>query len=118
MDDNLKNELLKSIELSGSVNTDDRRVNIIINGELHNILDKSSGKTRIRPFKVGLFNLILSQPLSLSRLSPFEIRCLNCGKVINYPAWYYELRFDRNILVYFVCFSETSSDRVSLNCRR
>jgi len=118
MDESLKKNLLKSIELSGSVEEVVNDIKVIINGELSHVIDKSSGKPRIRPFKAKLFNLILSQPLSLGPLSPFEIRCLSCRNVISYPAWHYELKFDRNIFHYFVCFSEVSSSVVSLNCKK
>lgn len=116
MDDNLKNSLLRSIELGGSADSDIAPVRVIINGELNNIIDRSSGKPRIRANRVGQFNLILSQPVPLKSLSPFEIRCLNCHKVISYPSWYLELRFDRNTFHYFVCFSEVSPSKVALTC--
>ena len=118
MDESLKKSLLQSIELSGSVSVENSSASITVNGELSNVLDKSSGKPRIRPAKVSQFHLILSQPVSLLALSPFEIRCLHCKRVISYPSWWLQVKFDRNILVYFVCFSETSPNRVSLDCKR
>lgn len=118
MDENLKNSLLRSIELEGSVDNENSSIKITVNGGLSNVVDKSSGKARIRLARVNQFNLILSQPRGLLSLSPFEIRCLNCKKVISYPAWHLELKFDRNIFEYFVCFSETSSSKVALNCRK
>lgn len=118
MDNLLRASLLKSIELQGSVSSNSRTTKVYVNESLSNVLDSSSGKRRIRPFKVSLFNLILSQPLTLHTLSPFEIRCLNCSKVITYPAWHYELKFDGSIFEYFVCFSETSVSKVTLNCKR
>lgn len=117
MDENLKKALLQSIEAEGSAEVEFTPVRVIVNGQLSNILDRSSGKARIRAHRVNQFHLILSQPKGLLNLSPLEIRCLNCHRVISYPAWHLELKFDRNTFEYFLCFSETSVVRASLNCR-
>jgi len=113
MEEAERKNLLQSIEMSGAV---EGKVKVFINTELSNVIDMSSGRKRLKPYKAALFRMILSQPLSLSRLSPFEIRCLNCNKVITYPAWHYELKFDGSILEYFVCFSEVSPSRVGFFC--
>lgn len=118
MDDKAKLDLLKSIELSGSVDREVSLVTININKGLENILDFSSGRKRIRGMRATQFSLIVAKPAGLSALSSLEIRCLNCGRVISYPCWHLEVKFDRNIFEYFVCFSENSPNRVSLNCRR
>ena len=113
-----KLSLLRSIELLGSTSEVESEKRIIINGELSNVIDKSAGRAKIRLSKSNLFNLIVSQPSLLLALSPFEIRCLSCKKVISYPAWHYTMKFDRNEFHYFVCFSETSPHQVKLDCKR
>ena len=117
MDGFLKSSLLKSIELSGSVENESSEVKILINKNLDNILDSGSGKVRLRPVWASKFNLILSQPGELLALSPFEIRCLHCKRVISYPAWNLRLKFDRSIMMYFLCFSEVSPLIAKLDCR-
>ena len=109
-----KEDLLKSIALTGSVEESEAIVKVKINENLDNILDKSSGKLRLRPAKAKVFNSILSQPLELSALNPFEIRCLNCGRVISYPAWWMKIEFNVNTFHYFLC---KESDSVKLECR-
>ena len=118
MDDNLRDSLLKSIELSGGIEVETSPVKILINEGLQNVIDLSSGRKRIKPIRAGQFSLILSQPSSLLSISPLEIRCLNCKRVISYPSWWLELRFDKNTFHYFVCFSEVSPNRVSLDCSK
>jgi len=116
--DELKSSLLKQIELSGSVSEDSAIIKPHINRELSNVLDESSGKIRIKPSLTNSsrgFNLILSSPASLSAINPLQIRCLNCKKVISYPAWHYVKEFARNHFHYFICFN--GNERVKLNCQ-
>lgn len=105
--------ILKNIELTGGVTNEPGKV-IYVNKGLDNIIDRSNGKPRISPAKVLQFNLILSQPNELNSLSPFEIRCLGCNKVISYPSWLLEVKFDKSTFFYFVCFSQISPLRVKL----
>lgn len=117
MDDKLAALLLQQIEMSGGVDNTTSPIRVLINEQLSNVLDFSSGKKRIRPLRAEQFQMILSAPLGLKGLSPFEIRCLHCKQVISYPAWHFELKFDKNIFEYFVCFSQASPLKVALNCK-
>lgn len=113
MKQNELDSLLKNIELTGSVSVESSGV-VYINKAIENITDRSSGKIRITPARINQFSLILSQPSQLSALSPLEIRCLSCGRVISYPSWWSEVKFDKNTFHYFVCFSQISPSRVKL----
>ena len=112
-------ELLKQIEGSGTIEDSNslpgnlKKV-IKLNENLGQVLDTSSGKTRIRPAKVGLFNVILSQPAELEDIHSFEIRCLNCSKVLTYPGYLAKIGYDRNVFYYFLCFN---NGNVSLECK-
>lgn len=107
-----KDLILRQIELSGSI-TDRIKINHLINNNPNNVIDNSSGRNRIRTNKVDSFKLILSSPFEA--VNPLEIKCLNCGRVIKYPAWHCELQFDINHFHYFVCFAGT--EKVKLICR-
>lgn len=113
-----KEALLRQIEnLGRSVSFEDFGVDIKVNENLDLILDRSSGKTRIRNARARMFNLTLSQPEIIAHLSPFEVRCLWCKSVISYPCWSATVKFDRNTFLFFVCFSEVSPSDVKLTCR-
>lgn len=96
-----KSELLKSIELSGGVDSLPEK-KVLINSALEMVLDRSTGKTRIRPSKVKLFSLIYENIISGNNL---DLRCLNCGKVITLPAWHLKIELNRNEFHYFVCLN-------------
>lgn len=111
----LATEILKNIELTGDTTT---QIKLILNGNLNHVLNLSSGTPRIQTNVIKKFNLILSQPLGLSVLNPFEVRCCLCHRVISYPCWYYEVKYAVNHFHYFVCFSASRADKVSVNCYR
>ncbi len=106
-----KDSILRDIVLSGKAISEN---NILIGKNISHIAGNSSGKLRIHSGIVKKFILITSQPRSLSSLSPLEIRCVLCKKVINYPCFYYEVKYAVNHFHYFVCFS--SSEIVNTNC--
>ncbi len=93
LDEKTKNEILKNIALTGDVTT---QINPIIGGNLHAILNLSSGAPRLQTNVTSRFRLILSQPSEISVLNPFEIRCALCKRVISYPAWYYSIKYSWN----------------------
>ena len=109
MDEILANSLLRDIELSGSVG--ERKIEILINHLPENLLDKSGGKSRIRPSLVQSFTLLLSQT-ELASLSNLEIRCFNCGRILSYPAWHFVRRLRRKHFHYFLCFGGSSKARL------
>lgn len=103
----LRQRLLKSIELSGST-IDDVASKQLINVNPDNVIDLSSGRPRIKPLLVGRFVFVSSQPTELAELSNLTIRCLNCGKVISYPAWWLKLEYSVSSFHYFICFNGTA----------
>lgn len=111
----LKDDILKSIELSGSVSDDSKVIKPIINGNLDRVIDKSSGRKRLRPAISNKFNVLLASPKSLSALSPFEIKCLHCGRIIQYPCWHWASEYAVNIFHYFLCYN--GKDKPGLDCR-
>lgn len=111
-----KNEILKSIEIGGAADDENKSVKNIVADSSHRqmVLSSSSGLARInRPFK-----LILSTPLALKALSPFEIRCCLCRKVISYPCWYHNVRYAINNFHFFVCFDASSGGKPTTKCLR
>ena len=115
MDDRLAQEILDSIVLTGTASI---KVNHIIDKDSSHILDLGSGAARISRTALKHFQLIISQPDLINHLSPFEIRCTLCHKVISYPAWYYEVKYDINHFHYFVCFDSSSPNKPSVKCYR
>lgn len=117
IDETLKSSILKSLELTGSVDSESSAIIVHVNKSLDNVIDSSSGRKRIRPSKEKMFGLILSQPLSLRAISSLEIRCLACGRVISYPAWHYWIAFSVNVFHYFVCFDGREPSKPTVNCK-
>lgn len=121
LDKDLADSILKSISLSGVADMANARVKQIVsvNGEnLNHVLSLSSGSPRIQSNVIKRFKLLLSQPLRLEAMNPFEIRCCLCKKVVSYPVWYYEVKYAINHFHYFVCFSPLSKDKPSADCYR
>lgn len=116
LDDETKKEMLNNIVFSG--NTTEIRNKPIIGGNISHILNLSSGSPRIQTNVIKRFEMILSQPQSLSILNPFEIRCCLCKKVVSYPCWYYSVKYAVNHFHYFVCFDTDSIDKPSTKCYR
>lgn len=113
--DRLRREILPNIGNSG---TTDKLVEHFINKDISKILDLGSGAARIGRTALKHCKLILVQPEVLRGLNPFEIRCCLCRKVISYPAWYYNIKYDVNQFHYFVCFDSLSKDKPSTRCYR
>lgn len=114
IDENTKSSLLKQIALSGAI--DNAIETPVINGNLNHILHRASGLPRIRiPER---FKLLLSLPQTLQGVSPFEIRCALCNRVISYPAWYHSVKYSINVFHYFVCFDATSPLKPTIACYR
>lgn len=113
MDETLANSLLRDIELSGSVG--ESKIEVLINHEPQNVIDRSGGKSRIRPSLVSSFQILLSQT-ELASLSNLEIRCFNCGRILSYPAWHFVRRLRKKHFHYFLCFG--GSDKATLGCER
>lgn len=111
----LKDDILKSIELSGSVSEESKTIKPQINKNLDRVIDKSSGKKRLRPAIVNKFNILLTSSASLSAMNPFEIRCLNCNRIISYPCWHWASEYAVNIFHYFLCYN--GKDKPGLDCR-
>lgn len=113
----LKDEILNSISYSGEA---EKTVHLILGSRnnLNHIAGVSSGSLRIYPSMIKKFNLILSQPLQLQALNPFEIRCVLCKRVISYPCWYYSIRYAVNHFHFFVCFDSGSADKPTTKCYR
>jgi hypothetical protein len=121
MDEQSKEEMIKSIALSGSASEEYKLVNHLILGSranLNHIAGRSSGMLKIYPSVAAKFQLILSQPNILKPLSSFEIRCVLCKQVIRYPAWYYSIKYAVNHFHYFVCFDSSSPNKVTCKCYR
>jgi len=120
MDELEKQNILKSITLEGASLSENKTRHLIL-GSRHNlnhIAGISSGSLKIYPSISNKFKLILSQPQSLSVLSPFEIRCVFCKRVISYPCWYYSIKYAVNHFHYFVCFDSESPNKPSTRCYR
>jgi hypothetical protein len=115
-----KDSIIKSINLEGASLEQNKTVHLILGSRnnLNHITGVSSGKLKIYPSVAKKFELILSTPSSLSALSPFEIRCILCKKVISYPCWYYSIRYAINHFHYFVCFDSHSPQAVNVSCYR
>ena len=120
LDDKAKEDILKSISISGVASDENKTVQIVLasRNNLNTILDSSSGLARIRTNAANKFKLLISQPLVLTGFNPFELRCVLCKKVITYPAWYLCLRYAVNEFHYFVCFDSNSPDKVTAHCYR
>ena len=113
-----KESILSSIALSGSASKDSAIILQHLPSHPNAIIDSSSGLARIRTNLVSQFKLILSQPLALSSLSNFKIRCCLCHEVITYPCWYYNVKYVLNHFHYFVCFDSESHRKVNCKCFR
>jgi hypothetical protein len=111
-------EILRNIALTGSASEEKVLIKPIIGNSIEDIINNSSGLPRIKYRLVKQFKLILSHPLLLSVLNPFEIRCCLCKKVISYPCWYMNVRFNVNWFHYFVCFDSSSNTKVTARCFR
>lgn len=112
MNNELAEEILRNIAISGTAET---KIKIIIatrnnNGNLNHILNLSSGSPRLQTNVIKRFNLVTSQPQSVSILNPFEIRCCLCNKVISYPAWHYVNQYAVNHFHYFICYDALNKD--------
>ena len=121
INDELKNELLKNISLSGAASEENAsEIQIVLGSRtnLNHILNLSSGMPRIRGNVISKFKLLLSQPLTLQALNPFQIRCCLCQSVISYPAWYYSIRYSVNHFHYFICFDSNSTNKPTARCYR
>lgn len=115
MNKELAEEMLRNIALAGDTTT---KVKAIIGGNLSHILTTSSGSPRLQTNVINRFKLILSQPSELAIFNPFEMRCALCKKVVNYPCWYYSVKYAVNHFHYFVCFDSASSDKPNCKCYR
>lgn len=121
IDNILKDEMLKSIALSGAADAEKAKDNhLILNSRnnLNHIAGVSSGQLRIYPSMVNRFKLTLSQPSSLAILNPFEIRCVLCKGVISYPCWYYNIKYAINHFHFFICFDSGSPNKPTTSCYR
>ena len=120
IDEQTKADILRNISLGGSADAARAFVKPIIADDknLSLLLDKSSGRARIYSHRLKHFALVLSQPVILSALNPFEIRCCFCRAVIRYPAWYYSIKYAVNHFHYFVCFDSASPEKPSTKCYR
>lgn len=119
MDEQLKAEILKKLELEGSSSEENaERHNIILGSRnnLNHIINLGDGRAKIRKALIPKFQFIIGQPKVLAALSPFEIRCCLCKRVISYPAWYYRQEFVINHLHFFVCFDPESRTEVTARC--
>jgi hypothetical protein len=105
-----KQEILDNIENFGHVEQP------VINKDINAVLSYSSGLPRLQRTFERKAVLTLSQPHELKSLNPFEIRCALCKRVISYPCWYYNAKYNVNSFHYFVCFSKESPNKPSLNC--
>jgi hypothetical protein len=116
-----RKQILDLIALSGAASEEFIKSKHIILGSrsnLNHIAGVGSGSLKIYPSISRKFSLILSQPLVLQSLNPFEIRCVLCKRVISYPAWYYSIRYAVNHFHYFVCFDSSNPDKPSTKCYR
>ena len=108
MDKDLQDAILQSIALEGNASDDNKTFTVIIASRSHNktLLSLNSGTPRFKSHLIHNFNLITEKPLWLSGIHTLAIRCCLCGKVINYPAWYYQVRYAVNWFHYFVCCND------------
>lgn len=118
LNDELQKEILKSIDLQGSIDKAEIHQIICTPDNAKSILNLSSGRARISTSSLHKFQLILSQPQSLHALNPFEIRCCLCREVISYPCWYYNVQYAVNNMHYFVHFDSSNSDKPTAKCYR
>ena len=120
MDKDLQDDILRSISLEGAASEENKSVNIVLGSRknLEHIVSLSGGMPKIKPSVLKAFTMILAQPLALGALSPLSIRCALCGRVISYPAWYYQVRYVTNWFHYFICFDETNSRHATTRCYR
>jgi hypothetical protein len=109
-------DILRTIELSGSADEEIAEIKQLINTNLDNVLDYSAGRLRLKRRIADKFQLIISNPIS-SAVAAQEIRCLHCRRIISYPAWWLKIEYVKNVMHYFVCFSVSSPTKVSLDCR-
>jgi hypothetical protein len=110
IDEKSKQSLLDSISNFGTLES------IKINTNKNQVLDFSSGKPRIQTSFRKKAVAIFGTPTILKGLSPFEIRCAICSKVISYPCWYHRVRYTVNDVHYFVCFDKDSPEKPSTSC--
>jgi hypothetical protein len=112
----------KEIEaLRESVNESIRnqaRQNVVLGNHknLSHIAANTSGSLEI--YKSRKFILIMDKPKSLAGFDWNEIRCCLCDKVIDWPAWYYNVKYKVNHFHYFVCFDSASPNKPSCKCYR
>jgi len=120
IDDSTKRDILASIGMEGAASEENKSINIVLGNRLNlqHIAHMGSGMLSLRPHKVKLFKLLLSQPEALTGLSPLAVRCCLCGRIISYPAWYYAIQFAVNHLHFFICFDRDSHDKPSTRCYR
>lgn len=118
LDEELRNEILRAIELQGAVHEENALIHVILGSRnnLNHIMNMHAGLPKLRNDVINRFQLILSTPTELKPLSQFEVRCVLCRRVISYPAWYYVLRYVVNQLHYFICFDAASPDKPSVKC--
>lgn len=119
MNNDLANEILKSISLRGSASQEAAEIKpIIANSDIAtlHLIDRSRGLLKLR--RNVNFNLVISQPETLSALNPFEIRCCLCHRVISYPAFYYTKQYNINTLHFFICFSPSDPSKPTTACMR
>lgn len=116
MDEELKDEILKSISLGGGI--EQPTINPIIGNRPELVLELRGGLPRIKRSLIDKFSLILSQPLIIRALSNLSIRCCLCGAVIRYPAWYASIRYNVNWFHYFICFDGNNSTKPTARCYR
>lgn len=109
-------EMLRNIELSGDSAA--WSCKHLIGSNPSQILNLSSGAVRIQPHALKHFALILSQPKTLAALNPFEIHCCLCNEIVNYPCWYYEVKYAVNHFHYFVCFNSSTPEKPTTRCYR
>jgi len=109
-----KKQILDSIEKFGKAEEPE----ILINRNIRDILNFSSGSPRIQPTAAKRATLIMSQPSELALLHNLQIRCVLCHQVISYPAWYYVIRYVVNQFYYFICFDSLSPDKPTTKCYR
>lgn len=116
--DETAKQMLKSIELGGAADEANREVNIVLgsSNNLDVIITRSGGLPKIRKDAESKFQLILSTPVPLKALSPFEIRCCLCKRVISYPAWYWSKKYVVNHFHYFICFDSASNTKPTTKC--
>jgi hypothetical protein len=109
-----KDDILDSISRFGKTEEEAIKLNTNIN----HVLSFSSGAARIQTTCIRKAKLVLSQPLELAILNPFQVRCVLCKKVISYPCWYYDIKYTVNHFHYFLCFDADSPSKPSTKCYR